>query len=194
MRWTGCSALCGTMSVRRVTDPNEVVRRRLSLRARARIKGTSNNANFFIELIAGASVESLSRPSGNLTGVTSLGRELAGKRLEILHKLVPVAHTIALLTRRVDGPEPIAMQSAAGALGIRLLSLSAATEGEVAEVFATIIEQHAGALVLSSNANFPATIDQILLLALRHAVPSLFFDRDEVAREGSRVTEPRGAN
>jgi putative ABC transport system substrate-binding protein len=129
-------------------------------------------------------VASLSRPSGNLTGVTSLGRELAGKRLEILHKVVPAAHSIALLTRRVGGPELIAMQSAAGALGIRLLSLSAATEGEVADAFATLIEQHAGALVLSSNANFPATIDQILLLALRHAVPSLFFDRDEVARGG----------
>jgi putative ABC transport system substrate-binding protein len=73
-------------------------------------------------------VASLNRPSGNLTGVYSTGVELAGKRLELLHKLVPVADPIALLTR-TDGPgsqaETRAMQSAADVLGVRLLALHA---------------------------------------------------------------------
>jgi putative ABC transport system substrate-binding protein len=54
-------------------------------------------------------VASLNRPSGNLTGVTSIGTELAGKRLELLHKLVPAADPIAYLTR-IGGPLALAMR------------------------------------------------------------------------------------
>jgi putative ABC transport system substrate-binding protein len=134
-------------------------------------------------------VASLNRPSGNLTGVTAIGAELAGKRLEMLHKLVPAADTIAMLVRQggsaFNEAEKRAMQSAADVLGVRLLVLYAATESEVAPAFATLIEQHAaGALVLSANDNFPATIDQVLSLARRHAVPTLFFGRDQVASGG----------
>ena len=59
-------------------------------------------------------VASLDRPSGNLTGVTIVGgSEIAGKRLELLHKLVPVADPIAMLARTGGGPEQAEMQSAA---------------------------------------------------------------------------------
>jgi putative tryptophan/tyrosine transport system substrate-binding protein len=83
-------------------------------------------------------VESLNRPSGNLTGLTAIGAELAGKRLELLHKLVPAADTIAMLVRQGGSAfiraETRAMQSAADVLGVRLLVLYAATEGEVARL------------------------------------------------------------
>ena len=102
-------------------------------------------------------VPSLNRPSGNLTGVTIVGTELTGKRLELLHQLVPAADPIAMLGGAADTElmkaETKAMQSAASILGLRLLVLSAETESEVAAAFATIVEQHAGALVTSSGAS-----------------------------------------
>jgi putative ABC transport system substrate-binding protein len=141
-------------------------------------------------LMAGDPVEvgvvaSFNRPSGNLTGVTTVSAELAGKRLELLHKLVPAADTIAMLARQPGSnfiqAETRAMQSAADVLGVRLLVLYAATESEVAQAFATLIEQHAGALVTSSNVFSLAAIDQIISLAGRYAVPTLVFARAEVA-------------
>jgi putative ABC transport system substrate-binding protein len=82
-------------------------------------------------------VASLNRPSGNLTGVTSVGSELAGKRLELLHQLVPAADPIAYLTRIGGSPEVANVQTAAHVLGVRLLALVGATESEIAAVFAS---------------------------------------------------------
>jgi putative tryptophan/tyrosine transport system substrate-binding protein len=133
-------------------------------------------------------VASLNRPLGNLTGVTAISPELAGKRLQLLHKLVPAADPIAMLGRsagsELNQAETRAMQSAAGVLGVRLLVLSAATESEVAAAFATLVERHAGALVTSAAIFTLAEIDQILSFAGRHAVPTLFVGRAQVARGG----------
>jgi putative ABC transport system substrate-binding protein len=87
------------------------------------------------------------------------------------------------------------MQSAARVLGVRLLALVAATESEVPAAFATLVEQHAGALVTSSNTFSPAAYDQIISLAGRHAVPTLFFDRAQVAGGGlASYGNPIGAS
>jgi putative ABC transport system substrate-binding protein len=129
-------------------------------------------------------VASLNRPSGNLTGVTSVGDELAAKRLEMLHKLVPSADPIAMLARQGDTElnraEMRAMQSAARVLGVRLLALHASTENEVAVAFANLVEQHVGALVTSTNVFSFAAINQIISLASRYAVPTLFSNRPPV--------------
>jgi putative tryptophan/tyrosine transport system substrate-binding protein len=110
---------------------------------------------------------------------------LAGKRLELLHKLVPTADPIAMLVRQAGSEfiqaETRAMQSAARVLGVRLLVLHAATEGEIAAAFATLVEQHAGALVTSSNVFAPAAYNQIISLANRYTVPTLFLSRNQVA-------------
>ena len=73
------------------------------------------------------------------------------------------------------------MQSAARVLGVRLLVLYAATESEVAAAFATLAEQHVGALVTSTNSFRPAAYDQIIPLAGRYAVPTMFAGRGSVA-------------
>jgi putative ABC transport system substrate-binding protein len=74
-------------------------------------------------------VVSLNRPGGNVTGVALLSAEIGEKRLELLHKAVPVAETIALLVGPADGvygqAETRHMQSAARTLGLRLLFFSA---------------------------------------------------------------------
>jgi putative ABC transport system substrate-binding protein len=81
-------------------------------------------------------VASLNRPGGNLTGVALLGAEIAGKRLELLHKLVPAANPIAVF----EGPqntdlsrvETRGLQSAARVLGLRLLVFNIQTENDIA--------------------------------------------------------------
>jgi putative tryptophan/tyrosine transport system substrate-binding protein len=128
-------------------------------------------------------VASLNRPSGNLTGVTAVGSELVGKRLELLHKLVPAADPIAHLVR-IGGFEQANLQTAARVLGVRLLTHVGGTESEIAAAFATIVEQRAGALLTSSGAFSPASFDQIISLAGRYAVPTLFFGRDRVVSGG----------
>jgi len=130
-------------------------------------------------------VASLNRPSGNLTGITTFGNALNEKRLEMLHKLVPAADPIAYLRRTQDFlNRAAAVQTAAGVLGVRLLTLAGATESEIAAAFATIVEQRAGALLISAGAYSPAAIDQVLSLARHHAVPTLFFTRDPVVSGG----------
>jgi putative tryptophan/tyrosine transport system substrate-binding protein len=132
-------------------------------------------------------VASLNHPSGNLTGVSMLVTEIAGKRLELLHKLVPAADPIAMLVRSASPliqNETRAMQSAGSVLGVRLLVLFAATESEVAAAFATLVEQHAGALVISAGAFPPAAFDQIISRAGRYAVPTLFSTRERVVSGG----------
>ena len=127
-------------------------------------------------------VASLNRPSGNLTGITTFGNALNEKRLEMLHKLVPAADPIAYLNRTPLINDSV--QTAADVLGVRLLTLVGATESEITVAFATIVEQRAGALLISSGAYSPAAIDQVLSLARRHAVPTLFFTRDPVVSGG----------
>jgi putative ABC transport system substrate-binding protein len=137
-----------------------------------------------VDPIEAGMVGGLNRPGGNLTGVAFIGNEIAGKRFELLHKLVPAADPIALLTRTAGGPDRAAMGSAARVLGVRLLALSAATDSEVAAAFATLVEQRAGALVTGAGAFSPAAFAEILSLAGRYAVPTLFFTREQVARGG----------
>ena len=131
-------------------------------------------------------VASLNRPSGNLTGITSLGSDLAGKRLELLHSMVPTADPIAYLARfgGVLSLEWANLQTAARVLGVHLLPLVGATESEIAAVFATIVEQRVGALLISAGAFSSAAFDQIISLAGRYAVPTLFFIRERVVSGG----------
>ena len=127
-------------------------------------------------------VASLNRPSGNLTGVTTVGYELAGKRLELLHKLVPAADPIAYLRRRpgVGQSERPKCRLRPVFSGCACWLLVGATESEIAAAFATIVEQRAGAMLISSGAFSPAAFDQIISLAGRYAVPTLFFTATEL--------------
>ena len=119
-------------------------------------------------------VASLARPGGNLTGVSFISIELMPKRLELLSKLVPHAGLIALLVnpnssiaQRIIGN----MQEAASAKGLQLDILMASTESEIDAAFETLVQQHAGALVVGSDTFFANRLDQIIALAAHHAVP-----------------------
>src|SRR5262249_15190136 len=139
-----------------------------------------NDGNDPVEL---GLVASLNRPGGNLTGVAALSAETDGKRLELLHKAVPAAETIALLVGPADGvlnqAETRHTQSAARALGLRLLVFNVTAESEIA----TLVERQAGAILVGGSAIVAAKRDQILSHAARFALPTMF-STSLHAREG----------
>jgi putative ABC transport system substrate-binding protein len=133
-------------------------------------------------------VASLNRPGGNITGVTQLSAEVAPKRLELLHELVPTATVMALLVKPTD-PAPAesvsrALQAAARSFGLDLHVLSASTERDFDLVFAKLIQLRAGGLVIGSHAFFTARSEQLAALTLRHAVPTVYAYREFVAAGG----------
>ena len=122
-------------------------------------------------------VASLSRPSGNLTGVTTLNVQIGPKRLELLHEVLPSATNIALL---VNPTNPTAktvskdLQAAARTLGLQLHVLHASSERDIDDAFATLAHLRAGGLVIGSDVFFNAHIEQLGTLAVRHAVPTIY--------------------
>jgi putative ABC transport system substrate-binding protein len=135
-------------------------------------------------------VASLNRPGGNLTGVANLGADITQKRLELLHKAVPAAETIALLTGP-DGPfsqkEAKYVQSAARTLGLRLLVFNVTPDTEITSVFATLVEHQAGAILMGVGPSVRAKLDQILSHAARFAIPTMFYNSFE-ARAGALLS------
>jgi putative tryptophan/tyrosine transport system substrate-binding protein len=133
-------------------------------------------------------VASLNRPGGNVTGVTNLNAEVAPKRVELLHELVPTASVIALLINPTNPAlaEPVsrASQAAAHTLGLHLHVLNASTERDFDAVFANLIQLRAGGLVIGPDAFFAARSEQLAALAVRHAVPAVFENREFVAAGG----------
>jgi putative ABC transport system substrate-binding protein len=99
--------------------------------------------------LAAAVVPSLSRPGGNVTGVTSLNVEVSPKRLELLHELIPNVKTVGLLVNPADrNTTEMEMQAAARTLGLELHILRASAEGDIEPVFARLAELGAGGLVV----------------------------------------------
>jgi putative ABC transport system substrate-binding protein len=133
-------------------------------------------------------VASLNRPGGNVTGVAQLAVELAPKRLELLHELVPTARVIALL---VDPTDPAifekttqSVQAAARSLGLELHVLNVSTERDLDAVFANLVQLRAGGLVISGGQFFNSRNKQIAARALQHTVPTIFPYRDFAAAGG----------
>ena len=117
-------------------------------------------------------VPSLARPGGNLTGVTNLTAEVAPKRLELLHELVPTATVMALLVDPTD-PAPAesvshALQAAARSFGLELHVLTASTERDFDAVFAKVIQLRAGGLVIGSHAFFNRCDDLNSIFIMTH--------------------------
>jgi putative ABC transport system substrate-binding protein len=143
-------------------------------------------------------VESLSRPGGNLTGVSLLSVELASKRLELLHEIVPTATIVAALLNPTNpNAETLSreLQAAARTLGLQLHVLHASAEGDFDMVFATILKLRAGGVMIGSDPFFNGRSKQLAELALHYAVPTIYQYRAFAAAGGlmsygSSFTEP----
>ena len=121
---------------------------------------------------------SLSRPGGNITGVTQLNVEVGPKRVELAHELIPAATVIAML---VNPTNPLAeaiakdSQAAARILGLQLHVLHASTEHDFDAVFQALVQLRAAALVIgSADPLFGSRAEQLGALALHHRVPAIY--------------------
>ena len=133
-------------------------------------------------------VQSLSRPGGNVTGATTLTLEVGPKRLELMHELVPMATTLALL---INSTNPVLadtelrnVEAAARTLGVQLHVLSASTEHDFDNIFRTLVQLRAGGLVIGPDPFFNTQQEQLAGLSLRHAVPAIYQYREFVAAGG----------
>ena len=130
-----------------------------------------------IDPVQSGLVASLSRPGGNITGVALLTVELMGKRLELLHELLPRAAVVTLLVNPgnpVTDAESKSLQEAAGSLGLRTHELRAGSPSEIEAAFETLAGLRADALVVSVDTLFTSQREQIVALAARHAVPAIY--------------------
>jgi putative tryptophan/tyrosine transport system substrate-binding protein len=133
-------------------------------------------------------VASLSRPGGNLTGVTNQNVEVGPKRLAILRELLPTATAIAVLVNQT-GPALTeqslnGLQPAARALGMQLHIVQASTERDFDPAFATMVRLRADALLIGLDLFFSSKLEQLAARALRQALPAIYSTRRFVAVSG----------
>jgi putative tryptophan/tyrosine transport system substrate-binding protein len=129
-------------------------------------------------------VDSLNRPGGNVTGVTFLANELEAKQLDLLSELVPRAEAIAYFVNPSNPNTATAVQAAGQVLGRRIHVFNASTERDLDIAFAGLGQERAGALLISPDPLFTSRREQIVSLALRHAMPTMYQHREHVAAGG----------
>jgi ABC-type uncharacterized transport system substrate-binding protein len=127
-------------------------------------------------------VASLAKPGGNVTGVTNLNVELFKKCFELMHSLMPQGTTIAVIVNPANAPqtatERATVQDAAHALGARLVILNASSPSEIESAFEELVDQRAGALVVSGETFFLTQRHRLVELAVHHAVPTIYAYRE----------------
>jgi putative tryptophan/tyrosine transport system substrate-binding protein len=136
-------------------------------------------------------VPSLNRPGGNLTGVTTSYDESAPKRLGLLREILPKPTIIGVLVNPTDPitstGEMNEMRGAARSIGQQIEILQASTERDIDAAFATLIEMRANGLVVAPDALFATQAHQLVALAARHAIPTLYWRR-EFAQAGGLMS------
>ena len=126
-------------------------------------------------------VDSLSRPGGNITGVSSLSVDVSPKRLELMHELLPTAAKLAVVanpTSPTANSQLQKLRSAAEILGVHLQVLNASTEKEFEPIFSAMARESAGGLVFTSDPYFAFRSGQLAELAMKYRVPAITQSRD----------------
>jgi putative ABC transport system substrate-binding protein len=126
-------------------------------------------------------VASLARPGGNLTGINFLGGELTGKRLQLLHELVPAAARVAVFVNPTSAPSTEAtlrdVEDAARSMGLQIQVIKATTSREIDAAFTALARERPGALFVGSDTFFSSRQVQLVNLAARHAFPAIYAQR-----------------
>ena len=133
-------------------------------------------------------VASLNRPGGNLTGFNVLMSELGAKGLELLHELVPGIATIGFLgnpnNRAVFELMTKDVLAAASVMGLKVQIFNAITDREIDAAFVSLAQARSGALLVGNDLFFNSRIEQIVALAARHAIPTMYSVREFVVAGG----------
>jgi putative tryptophan/tyrosine transport system substrate-binding protein len=130
-------------------------------------------------------VSSLARPGGNLTGFTTLTKEVMAKKMELLRELVPRAASVAYLYNPTNfGSEIEDVKKAALLLGLRLMMMDARDKNEIGSAFERMARDRPDVLTVSSDTIFSSYSDLVAALAKRNAIPSMFASREPVELGG----------
>ena len=136
-----------------------------------------------VDPVAAGIVASLSRPGGNVTGVNNYVSALGAKRLELLHELVPNADVIGMLVNPNYSDAKSQwkdVKEAARITGQQVHVVNASSAGELDNAFATLVQLNAGAMLVAPDVLFLSRHDQLVALAARHAIPTMYHLRDFV--------------
>jgi putative ABC transport system substrate-binding protein len=122
-------------------------------------------------------VSSVNRPTGNVTGIAFMFTRLGAKNLELLRELVPDATTIAALVNPINPnsqPQLRDLQTAASALGLNIVGIGASSDKEIDSVFPTLPQRQIRALLITADGFLISRQDQLVKLAARHAIPTMY--------------------
>ena len=126
-------------------------------------------------------VSSLNRPGGNVTGVTYLINTLGAKRLELLRELVPSAKVIGVLINPrnpTSQSQTADVQAAARAHGIELMIEDASSDRDIDAAFTSFVQHHVNAVIMGADSLFLSRREQLVELAARHALPTIYYLRE----------------
>ena len=132
-------------------------------------------------------VASLNRPGGNVTGASILTAELLGKRLELLHEIVPATTLIGFLvnpTNPAVGVSNKEAETTARTLGVRLVTLNASTPSEIEAAFSALAMRRINALLVDGDPLWSVQRNRLAVLAARHAVAAIYPVREIVEAGG----------
>jgi ABC-type uncharacterized transport system substrate-binding protein len=135
-------------------------------------------------------VASLSRPGGNITGATLFAYEMESKRLGLLHEAVPAAKTIAVLLNPANPNVELQLRDAsetASRIGVEVIAFKAKAEDEFEGAFATMVQQQAGALLVTGDPYFNSRRKHLIALAAQHRLPAIYEWR-EFALDGGLMS------
>ena len=123
-------------------------------------------------------VASLGRPGGNATGAAFLGSELAAKRLQLLHEMLPKAERIAFLVNpgNPNAESNIAdVQATARLIGVQILQIDVNKEEDFSGAFEKMVQQHTDGLLVGTDPLFTEDRNgKLIALAAHHALPAIF--------------------
>ncbi len=135
-------------------------------------------------------VRSLNHPEGNVTGISASSSVLIGKRLQLLHELLP-SETVFALLANPKSPSAVndvkETRNAADALGIELLVLNAATESDLEPAFISAIQKKVGGLSVELDPFFGTVRDKLITLSARYSIPTIWY-YGYIVREGGLIS------
>jgi putative ABC transport system substrate-binding protein len=132
-------------------------------------------------------VASLNRPGGNLTGFNALVGELGAKQVALLHELVPSTEMIGFLENPDNPTSELGTRDVLAAvpvIGLKVQILKAGTDRDIDAAFASLAQARTGALLVGNHVFFNNRIEQIVALAARHEIPTMYSFREFVVAGG----------